>query len=229
MGRCVLLLPIGDTLSDLTPLVLVHGLLGGSAMWEPQVAALGSSIRLIVPDLPGFGATPGPFTLDGAAQTVVDAAMPSQPVDVCGLSLGAIVAARVAAEHPGLVRNLVLSGVQVRPPRSLLAVQQTVMRVVPSRALGGRASKATALRVLGALRSLDLTDDLARITARTLVVCGSRDKANLKGARQAAHGIQGAELRIIPGVGHLWNKQRPDAFDAMLLGFRQGPVASGGG
>jgi len=37
------------------PLVLVHGFLGSSKMWEPQIEVLKKNYRVITPDLPGFG------------------------------------------------------------------------------------------------------------------------------------------------------------------------------
>jgi pimeloyl-ACP methyl ester carboxylesterase len=38
-----------------TPLVLVHGFLGSSEMWSPQVDFFKNDFRVIVPALPGFG------------------------------------------------------------------------------------------------------------------------------------------------------------------------------
>ena len=37
------------------PLVLVHGFLGSSKMWEPQINFFKNFFRVITPDLPGFG------------------------------------------------------------------------------------------------------------------------------------------------------------------------------
>jgi len=37
------------------PLVLVHGFLGSSKMWEPQINFFKNRFRVITPDLPGFG------------------------------------------------------------------------------------------------------------------------------------------------------------------------------
>ena len=37
------------------PLVLVHGFLGSSQMWEPQIEYFKKNYRVITPDLPGFG------------------------------------------------------------------------------------------------------------------------------------------------------------------------------
>ena len=37
------------------PLVLVHGFLGSSQMWKPQIEFFKKDYRVITPDLPGFG------------------------------------------------------------------------------------------------------------------------------------------------------------------------------
>ena len=37
------------------PLVLVHGFLGSSKIWKPQINFFKKNFRVIVPDLPGFG------------------------------------------------------------------------------------------------------------------------------------------------------------------------------
>ena len=37
------------------PLVLVHGFLGSSKMWNPQIDFFKKNFRVITPDLPGFG------------------------------------------------------------------------------------------------------------------------------------------------------------------------------
>jgi len=36
-------------------LVLVHGFLGSSKMWKPQIEVLKRNYRVVAPDLPGFG------------------------------------------------------------------------------------------------------------------------------------------------------------------------------
>ena len=37
------------------PLVLIHGFLGSSKMWKPQISFFKKKFRVIAPDLPGFG------------------------------------------------------------------------------------------------------------------------------------------------------------------------------
>ena len=44
-----------NDVGDKFPLVMVHGFLGSSIMWEPQIQDLKDNYRIFAPDLPGFG------------------------------------------------------------------------------------------------------------------------------------------------------------------------------
>jgi pimeloyl-ACP methyl ester carboxylesterase len=90
------------------PLLLVHGF-GGAAWNFSELAPLLHGRRLIIPDLPGHGASsPLPAaTLTGFADVL--AGILEEPVDVLGHSMGGVVALRLAERHPALVRTLVLA------------------------------------------------------------------------------------------------------------------------
>ena len=47
-----------------TPLVLVHGFLGSSEMWNPQIDFFKDNFRVIVPALPGFGKSRDVYSCD---------------------------------------------------------------------------------------------------------------------------------------------------------------------
>ena len=162
------------------------------------------------------------FSIEDSARRVRDQVdeLGEERVDVVGLSLGAMVALRFAADHPDRVRRLVISGGQVHPPRLLMRVQSAVMRVLPSRLVAAPGlSKGDLLATLSALSTTDLRPALASIAAETLVLCGGRDRPNLAAARSIAAGIPSAVLEIVPGVGHEWNRTHPELFAARVSLF----------
>ena len=65
---------VGDTGKGI-PLVLVHGFLGSSKMWEPQIEFLKKNYRIVTPDLPGFGKSNKAKpcnNINGMAQIILD-------------------------------------------------------------------------------------------------------------------------------------------------------------
>lgn len=205
--------------------VFVHGLGDGPGAWSHQVAALPRGFTGLAVEVPGLrtsGADAGEFSLVGAAASIVARLdeLEITQAHLCGLSLGAMISLHTALEYPERVRSLVLAAGQLRPPRVLMAIQNAVMRVLPEKLVAsGGVSKAQMLTVVRAVAETDFSDELSSITAPTLVLCGSKDRANLPAARALASGIAGAELRIIPGAGHQSNTQAPDLFSEALNGF----------
>jgi 3-oxoadipate enol-lactonase len=53
----------------------------------------------------------------------------------------------------------------------------------------------------------------------TLVMCGTRDRANVPAARMLAAAIPDATLRLVPRAGHLWNFRQPQQFSEILGSF----------
>lgn len=94
------------------PLLLLHGF-GAHALWQwnKQVEALAAHHRVIVPDLPGFGASDASrYSLAHqtlAMRTLLDA-LEIEECDVVGISYGGLVAWQLAANYPDRVRRLVL-------------------------------------------------------------------------------------------------------------------------
>jgi pimeloyl-ACP methyl ester carboxylesterase len=93
-------------------IALLHGLGGAASNWALVAPPLAERFRVLVPDLPGHGgssALPAPVeTLDAYADRV--ASLLPAPAVIVGHSLGAVVALRLAARRPELVRGVVLAG-----------------------------------------------------------------------------------------------------------------------
>lgn len=95
-------------------LVLVHGYSASAADWDGWAKALGTTYRIIAPDLPGHGLTrtlPGYQSGPDAQVTVVDALVNGLALPrfvIAGNSMGGGVAWRYALAHPDRLNGLVL-------------------------------------------------------------------------------------------------------------------------
>ncbi|WBB66737.1 alpha/beta hydrolase [Micromonospora sp. WMMD812] len=103
------------------PVLLVHGNCSSAAFWEPLVRRLPDTLRIVAPDLRGYGDTPTApvdatrglrdFADDVAAlldEPSLFGAAAARPV-VVGHSLGGGVAMRLLVDHPQRVGGLLLS------------------------------------------------------------------------------------------------------------------------
>ena len=95
-------------------LVFSHGLLWGTELFAPQLAALRGRYRCIAWDHRGQGQSAadhrnciGMELVWQDAVQLIEALAPG-PVHFCGLSMGGFVAMRTAARRPDLVRSLIL-------------------------------------------------------------------------------------------------------------------------
>jgi pimeloyl-ACP methyl ester carboxylesterase len=106
-------------------LLLLHGLFLDHTTWDPVCDTLPSGLRLVAPDLPGFGASekpaPGryPYGIEALAEAVADlyAGLELGRASVVGQCLGGAVALELAARHPELVSRLVLVNPLCEAPR----------------------------------------------------------------------------------------------------------------
>ena len=96
------------------PLVLVHGFPLDHSMWQPQIDFFSTRRRVVAPDLRGFGASQivsGTASMEAMADdldVLLDALGITEPVVVCGLSMGGYVALQFWRKYARRLRALVL-------------------------------------------------------------------------------------------------------------------------
>lgn len=96
--------------------VLLHGGLNDSRLWDEQMGALARRFRVVRYDLRGFGRSNAErveFWPTEDLRALLDF-LKIERATLVGLSLGGIVAADFALEHPGRVERLVLVGPGLR-------------------------------------------------------------------------------------------------------------------
>ncbi|HCL55594.1 MAG TPA: alpha/beta hydrolase [Spirochaetia bacterium] len=70
------------------------------------------------------------------------------------------------------------------------------------------------------LNDVDMTDELDRINAPLLVVCGQEDSLKRpKFSKIIADKVKNSEYALIPDCGHVTIYEKPDVLNSLLLGF----------
>ncbi|WP_197430155.1 alpha/beta fold hydrolase [Auraticoccus cholistanensis] len=228
-------------------MLLLHG--GGVAgwMWRPAARRLATSHRVIVPDLPGHGRSAGePYrssqhTVDAVAALLGSGA---GPVAVVGFSLGGQLAVLLAAQHPGLVEQVVVVSAQARPMRFAGAALRLVGLTAPlarrrwfaqlqARALAVppdlladylttsvTTSRTDLVAAVGANLAFVPPPAWSRYPGRVLVLVGARERRLLQAsARDLAAAAPHGELEVVPGCGHGVPLQAPGWFADRVAGW----------
>jgi 3-oxoadipate enol-lactonase len=190
----------------------------------------------------------GPYTIAALGQDLLRLLnrLELERVSFCGLSLGGMVGLWVAANAPDRIDRPVVccSAARMMRPQDYAAradqVRREGMPSVADAVIGRWFTPAFVARqpntvasikavllstpVAGyagsceALAQMDLRDDLAKITAPTLVIAAAEDQATPPElSREIASGIVGAEIVVISDAAHLANVEQPTAITDQIL------------
>lgn len=138
-----------------------------------------------------------------------------------GLSLGGVLALDLSDQDLPHLKGLVLSGSQYKLSDNFLyKLQILLFKLLPKGIFEKQgANKEQMLRILTALKDLDLTQKAQNCPLPTLLLCGSQDKPNLTASRELHELIKQSELKIIPNGGHTLNTQFPKCLASEIKGL----------
>jgi pimeloyl-ACP methyl ester carboxylesterase len=237
-------------------LVLLHGVGMCAEAWVPQISCFTPQHRVIALDMPGHGlsdllqGTPElPDYVDWAATALRQLDVTS--VNIAGHSMGALVAAGLAVDHPNLLRRLaVLNCVYRRTDTARAAVQARAAAL----AAGANDIEAPLARWFGpedhnlrdqvatwlcdvnlagyaaayrAFANGDATyaDNWAQIQCPTLVLTASGDANSTADMAQAmAQAAPFGWAFVIEGHRHMVNLTAPDAVNLTLADWLTTPI-----
>lgn len=217
------------------PLVLMHGGLVDARFLDPNLGPLAEHFRVFRPERRGHGHTPdveGPITYQLMAQDTIAfcESVIGGPADLVGHSDGAVVAMLAAMQRPELVKRLVLiSGGFNKSGEALPDLEWNIEELTgflgPAYAEvspdGAEHFPVVAAKI-GAMAATEpdlAAADLARVTARTLVMFADDDLMTLTHAVQMYDALPNAELAIVPGTSHFLTQEKPDLVNALVLDF----------
>jgi len=234
------------------PPVLLAGSLGSTlAMWDRQAAALSDRFRVIRYDARGHGRSPvppGPYALDDLVDDAVALLdrLGITRTHVVGLSLGGMMALRLAAREPHRVgRTVVLCTAAHLGPAEAWAQRAALVRgegtaavadavvakwfttvfrerspgvVDTMREMIGSTPPEGYAACCQAIETMDLRGDLGRVRSPLLAVAGADDPATPPEHLSAiADSVPSGRLVVLPVAAHLANVEQPDAVNELLL------------
>ncbi|MCB5168355.1 alpha/beta hydrolase [Streptomyces bambusae] len=220
------------------PLVLLHGGFCTNETWAAQRADLAAAYRVHLPERRAHGHTPdveGPLSYQVMADDTVEflEAVVREPAHLVGWSDGGIVGLIVAGDRPDLVRKLVVIGANFRPAAEAFVVPDMVDALAgdseemeffrgmyaPVTPDGAGHWPVVAAKMLDMWRSQPTMtpDDLARITAPTLVLVGDDDMMTLEHTLALHRAVPGSRLAVLPGASHLVPMENPSLVNRLIL------------
>jgi len=225
------------------PLVLLHGFVGDSREWRPQIEALSDAFTVVAWDAPGSGQSSDPpesFRMPDYADClagVVQALQLGRP-HVVGLSFGSALALELYRRYPDMPKTLVLASAYAGWTGSLapeardqrLAATLATSDLAPDEfvgaMIGGMFSKAAPAQAVDGFAEImaeaDLRDVLPHIDVPTLLLYGDKDvRAPLAVAEDLHAAIPNSRVVVLPGVGHMSSVESPGAFNAEVRSFLQ--------
>lgn len=219
-----------------TPVVLIHGAGGTHLYWPSEIRRL-PGFRIYALDLPGHGKSGGcgQQSIQAYSRAVLDwlEGMNLHSAVFIGHSMGSAIALSLALDAPEHVLALGLVGGGARlgvspnileSASSATTFHNAVETIISGcfapdtpealTSIAARRMEETRQTVLYgdflACAGFDLSDRVTEINKPTLLVCGDADQMTpLRHSQFLASAIEGAELVVIPGGGHMVMLEQP--------------------
>lgn len=200
--------------------ILIHGLGQAPSSWEGTIAAITNQGDCLCPDLTWFLHDREAIYANLYQAFSEYCAELEKPVNLCGLSLGGILALQYTIENPEQVNSLVLAGTQYVMPKRLLKFQSILFHAMPDKAFQGTGfGKKEFISLSKSMMDLDFSEALPEIECPVLLVCGKKDFANKRAAVEMRQLIPYSKLKLMESAGHEVNKEAPEKLGKLLDRF----------
>ena len=141
----------------------------------------------------------------------------SEPLNLCGLSLGAVFALNYAIDFTQKVNSLILIAPQYDMPKFLLKVQNVLFKFMPeSQFKDIGLTKKDFITLTNSMADIDFTNNLDKVSCPVLVLCGEKDNVNKKAAVKLTEKMPNAKFATIESSGHEVNIDNPQGLAKMM-------------
>jgi len=116
-------------------------------------------------------------------------------INLCGLSLGGILALDFVKEYPEKVNSIIIIGT----PYNI--------------------SKKNFITLVNSMSNLNIAKNLETINCKSLILCRSKDNVNMKSARLLNNSIKNSEFKIVSNSSHEVNIDNPKELSDIIYDF----------
>ena len=191
--------------------IFLHGMGQNASSWDETISFLPDTTEIVCPELSVF------FSEGNCYYSKMYTAFCdycnnfSEPLNLCGLSLGAVLALNYAIDYPQRVKSLILIAPQYDMPKFLLKVQNVLFKFMPeSQFKDIGLTKKDFITLTNSMANMDFTSGLEKVSCPVLVLCGEKDNVNKKAAVKVAEKFSKARFSTIENSGHEVNIDNPN-------------------
>ena len=214
---------------DKEPFIFLHGNGENGSYFKHQLDYFSDRYRVIALDTRGHGKSPRgkkPFTIEQFSCDLYDfmASLEISNAVILGFSDGANIAMKFAIKYPDKVKALILNGGNLNSEgvKRTTQIPIEIGYKIASRFASKSAEAKRNAEMLGLMvnePNIELSE-LSKITAHTLVICGSNDMIKESHTKEIAGNIPNAKLAIMKGNHFIANKKYV-AFNKEVEAFLQ--------
>lgn len=200
--------------------IFIHGLGQTSSSWEKTIEGIDSITDAYCPNLSemlqnkdiNYDNLYKAFSeyCDGITGTV----------NLCGLSLGGVIALQYAIEHPDKVDSMILIAAQYKMPKMLLTFQNVIFRFMPQKMFEQMGfGKKDFIALSKSMMDIDFSNNLKNVKCPVLLLCGEKDTTNKKASIELSTELPNSKLQFIEKSGHEVNIDNPEKLAMVINEF----------
>lgn len=218
------------------PLILIHGGLGNAGYWAQQIPVFAQDYQVIALDSRGHGRStfdeqPITYALMTADVLALMDLLKIEKADIVGWSDGGIIGLELAIKHPERVNRIVAYGANYNPSgvRADIGESERFNAYIEQCAADYQTLSPAPdqwdafLNNIGNMWASEpnfTPEQLGAITTPILILDGKEEEAiDTNHTKEMADLIPGADLHLMPGVGHFAMLDKAEEFNHIVLDF----------
>lgn len=141
-------------------------------------------------------------------------------LNLCGLSLGGILALDYVKKYPEKVNSIILIGTPYKIPKLLFKAQSLIFHLMSKSTFEEIGmKKKDFISLANSMGDLNISSNLNKVKCPVLILCGRMDKQNMKGAELLNKNIKNSTFKVVDNATHEVNVDNPQELAKLIADF----------